>query len=589
MLDAHFMDWSGLNSHFLGQLEHPVKRLRDFLRKDRGARIGEASVVSRKVHTMRPEVPEEVEITTNSDAGEIFYQRELPGEIVHIDIFHELGRIDPVKVAIAIRKAIEAYNFHVTMQKFFLPTQHILAHCADFIDIQTAVGGGRITGNLCYGQKNSLRRAHENHVHIAALIPDTLLPLVFYIVLAVEKEIMGAGLEIRCNQYIRHVTRSGSGTSDLSPYTTNSDSYLQQTRPQSSEGNSHRQMRLAGDLLQEFQDVHELEEVLESFQGDLQGKKLQNRLHPYGDADKITQKLKNMGLVEQAQNKLWLSAAGRELKEFLIRHAPEIEAQVRNLTRQMPIGSGNGTSAYNVDRRKNGYGPTTGEAKSISVRQWATELSVSDTVIQALKRGHYEGRTNFGIRREDLRERQRSHIPGQEICLLIDASASMSGARIQASKYLVKHLLLTGRGRIAVVVFQEKGAKVEVPFTRDYRQIELGLKNLRAYGATPLARGITHTIQYLHEVYLKNPSILLITDGVPTVGEQTKDAVQDAIVAAQKIKERNIHFSCIGLQPHQRYLQQVTEAAGGTMYAVEELEKNLLLQIAWQDKVKREN
>jgi magnesium chelatase subunit D len=69
---------------------------------------------------------------------------------------------------------------------------------------------------------------------------------------------------------------------------------------------------------------------------------------------------------------------------------------------------------------------------------------------------------------------------------------------------------------------------------------------------------------------------------MPTVGEQSKDPVWDAIVAATKIKEQKIAFSCIGLQPQQNYLKQVVEAAGGTLYAVQELDKNILLQIVWQ-------
>ena len=44
----------------------------------------------------------------------------------------------------------------------------------------------------------------------------------------------------------------------------------------------------------------------------------------------------------------------------------------------------------------------------------------------------------------------------QDICLIIDASASMAGFRLRNAKYLAKHLILKRHIRISVMAFQEK-------------------------------------------------------------------------------------------------------------------------------------
>lgn len=73
----------------------------------------------------------------------------------------------------------------------------------DFVDIQTSTGGGRITGNLNFGKKLSLRKAHINHVHLTIMIPPVHLACLIYIILAVEEFILSCNLELRCMKKLK--------------------------------------------------------------------------------------------------------------------------------------------------------------------------------------------------------------------------------------------------------------------------------------------------------------------------------------------------------------------------------------------------
>ena len=167
---------------------------------------------------------------------------------------------------------------------------------------------------------------------------------------------------------------------------------------------------------------------------------------------------------------------------------------------------------------------------------------------------------------------------------MVDASASMVGQRIKAAKFLARHLLLSTPDRISMVIFQDDWAKVQVPFTRDYRQVEQSLREIVSLGSTPLALGLKVCVGYLQQEKVHNPMIILITDGVPTLADVSGDPMADALTAAQDIKSKNYGFVCIGLKPHKNYLAKLSQAAGGSTYVLDELEKQVLVKAAWAER-----
>ncbi|CQR72650.1 hypothetical protein SOV_00410 [Sporomusa ovata DSM 2662] len=187
-----------------------------------GIRLGQSTVFSSKVHAFNSHSPEHVKIMVNTDAGQVFYYRSDSGRIGHLDIFHECGAINHQVAAYYVCSALERYRTIAVQQSTMMGTGVLNP---DLVDIQTATGGGRITGSLHGGQKPSVRRVHENHVHVALQLPTNNLLCLFYIVAAVETAILDLGLELRCNERISYV-EAADCQSDLSPYTDQTDSLL---------------------------------------------------------------------------------------------------------------------------------------------------------------------------------------------------------------------------------------------------------------------------------------------------------------------------------------------------------------------------
>lgn len=192
----------------------------------------------------------------------------------------------------------------------------------------------------------------------------------------------------------------------------------------------------------------------------------------------------------------------------------------------------------------------------------------------------------FHLAREDLRVYRRQGYRTRDICLLIDASASMAGKRIRAAKHLARHLLQSGHDRVAVLSFQEKETSVCVPFTRNGPRVEAGLRRMQPFGLTPLASGLHDCLDYLVTARSRNPLLLLITDGVPTVPRWTMNPLGDAIRAAAEVASRKVSFACIGLEPNRDFLEKLAQQGRGSLYVVEELEKDALVAIAHRERRK---
>nr|MBP7892770.1 VWA domain-containing protein [Bacillota bacterium] len=156
-----------------------------------GVRVGETALVSRRVHVIDPTRPHEAQVKCLADAGQVFYHRSLVDEVVHIDIFHSLADVSHYAIAQASRRAVDEFS-----QEAYLVSCASTA-LADFIDVQTATGGGRATGSLKYGRKPSLKTAHRGHVHLAALMPREAVGLLYYLVRDVEQVIQRQGVELR--------------------------------------------------------------------------------------------------------------------------------------------------------------------------------------------------------------------------------------------------------------------------------------------------------------------------------------------------------------------------------------------------------
>lgn len=565
--------------------------LRTQLQAGRGVRLGETAVVSRKVHTMDPHRPGEVGILFYQDAGQTFYGRSATGEIIHVDVFHQPANVDHYRASRSVREAVEAYL--EDRDRWGVPGKGNYV-TADLIDIQTATGGGRVTGSLTYGQKASLRKAHRNHLHLTAQLSDDDLPLLFYLVSAAEQEIIRQQLEIRRVERIRHNMSRQKAPADLSAYSSQSDSLLQEGPREGPRGRASQvcreqeQLETALDLADEIGSLDEVQEILDGlartptiqrFNSELFN---QNRM-----ASEVFQVLEKWGLTEKGQRTYSLTARGHQIREFIAANRREIEGHLRRLVRRLPFPARNPIRpvAGYARSKKKVCGGHRGAVRAPE-GEWLRDIALPETILTAALRRQQEGGGQLAIKREDCYVYRRERQVPLDLCLVIDASASMSGKRIKAAKYLAQHMLLSTRDRVAVMVFQEKEVHVHVPFTRNYSRVQAGLKQIRAYGLTPLAHGLLESIQFVRSCRRRNPLILLITDGIPTVPKWSVNPLQDALEAAANVARYKLNFGCIGLEPNRQYLESLVREARGTLYIVGELEKESLASIAHQERGK---
>lgn len=588
------------------------------LASGRGLRLGETAVLSRRVHVVAPSRPAEVRVITAADAGRVFYGRRLTDEVLHLDVFHEVAQVDHRSVARVALRAIEAYlqDFGPAGLDFLSgPGRPPAAgRLGDRLDVQTATGGGRATGLLAYGQKTSLREAHLTHVHLAILLEARHLPLVFYLVAAAEGAIADAGRQIRKIEKVVHERGTGGGEVDLSAYADYTDSFLREPRPGGGatneagrmlreggavgpegaptgeldeDGESH--LRQVADLTEDFGTVEELRSVLEAIAEQREWQDLAMRLDRWENGSGLVRRLKRQNLITETGGGLKLTGEGDRLQRYLKYRFREIELRLRQSMRRRPLGP--------QPVRKTSYDRShpvrQGSGRVFNVvpaarDSWLNDICIPETVVAAAERSLGGGRgAPFNIEREDIHLIERVRYLPIDLCLLIDASASMAGKRLRAARFLAAHLLLSTRDRVAVIVFQERESQLWVPFTRNFNDAQASLARIQPLGLTPLAHGLIGARDYMLQARVRNPLLVLITDGIPTIPKWTIDPMADALEAARRVGQTRIQFACIGLEPNRRHLQELAEAARGTLYVVDELEKETMVRIVREERQKR--
>lgn len=550
-----------LTPQFLEKLTPIVEKLTCIVNMGMGTRIGQNTVCSQKMHSFHPEAPEEVHVLQNFDAGQFFYQREEEGRIYHLDIFHQCGLVDHKLIAENIQNFLTIYNKNYTFLYNKMNGQHDIVK-ADFIDIQTGTGGGRITGELNFGKKLSLRKAHMNHVHLTIMVTAEHLACLFYLVMAVEKTILSCNLELRCNEKIKNIKSSRKQKTDLSAYIDESDSLLK--------GKNDKNSSISQQDKEDAVDLHYSDKARELKEPDKRRKDQANK-STGGINSYRTVTFGQEGLIDLFGHSVKIEEYGKKFRTYLERQLPEIETHLRKVVREAKVMNLQSGKSKIFEKATSHFSKTHFQYNA-GCEEYG-ELAIGEIINAAARRMVEKKETKFRIAHEDIRYFNKKRKRKVEFCLLIDASSSMEGQRIHVAKLLARYLFFSTNDRISVIFFQHNRAWVQVPFTHDFKQLENSLNEIKAYGETPLALGITACLRYIEQEKARNPFIILITDGVPTLGTVTDNPVYDALQIARKIKENQYGFTCVGLKPHLSYLNQLSKVAGGSIFVAENLEQ----------------
>ncbi|MCL6450921.1 MAG: VWA domain-containing protein [Acetobacteraceae bacterium] len=591
------------------------------------ARVGEAGVLSLCLH-LSGEEPGAVRVDPGADAGRVFYGRRRAGEVLHLDLFHQAGEVDHRQVAEAVGRAVRRYWRDFPLRPG-ASQQAAVEDTLDHIDVQTATGGGRVSGSLAFGRKPSLRRAHLNHVHLALLRDPWTPALPFYLVAALEEEVARQGLETRRIDRVEVVWGRGRDGLDLSDYTAPSDSWLKEAGPREGRGPGGRPaaegpgkgdgdgggggagqdgegagqaagapgdpaglyaseladvLELAGDstALRELRSL--LERVARGSRDELSPVPGPGRpLDPEADPGGLLEALREKGLVRSDGRRVVLTPAGERLRLYLEAYRDDVLRMLRRLARRRPRAlvrvSCRGGPVPAPSRSRRGRRGRLARPMDLA---WADQLAVAESLARAAGEGPGpSGRLRLDRRHLLFLGRQGAAPP--EVCLLLDSSASMAGRRIRAARQLAHHLVLSTRSRVAVLTFQERHTRVLCPFTRDRRRLEAGLERMQAFGLTPLAGALCDCLEFLRASRCRSPLLLLVSDGVPTVPRWSLNPVVDALKAGSEVRRRRVNFVCVGLEPSRPFLERLAKAASGRLYVVEELDRDALVAIARQE------
>jgi len=557
-------------------------RLQDYFSLDQGVIMGSTAVVSRKMHQESGKHSGEISIFRDRDAGLYYLQTEEPNKVVHIDVLHRPGEINQVDVANRIRRIIPAYLTVVDRNHDRSEEEKNLAaaNLARKVILYTAMGYGTVIDPDQKAVRGTDDR-YIGHVHILAKLVPRYYSLVYCIIDEVERSVIYQGGELRPVFKIVHyggqrdIPLTSRSSLYLPPITDNMPEVLKrQNMFQIITGLSIQlgSMEAAADLLQALTPVRNY--------------KLANLHRIHENLGEILSQIVSANLARLTPFGYTLTKTGREMEEFLHRNQKELAAEIRKTIRQFKAVPARYRSfRYSHLKSKEKQFPD--RHKTVppnSNKSWPGEIAVPETVVQAAKRCFLSGSSRIKISDRDIRVYARKSYAPVDTCLLVDCSGSMMGERIKAVGYVAKYLLLNSREKISLVTFQEKEAKVMVPFTRSYEDLHKGLAKIVPSGLTPLAHGITVTLDMFKNKRPRNPLLVLVTDGIPNHPLWTTDPVKDALKAAAMIAEQKIRFVCIGIDPDYKFLPLLAEAGKGNIYIVDENDRNNMIDIITREK-----
>lgn len=558
--------------------------------QNQGVRLGESTVVSRKAHGRLPEkrIKGQIKILLNRDAGKTYLDYVDADQVVHIDTYHKRGDIDPRDIARAIFYSLEAHFLEQNPQLQYAEDERfrMVADYANKIFITTNGGKGTVY-DLFQGIVRPFIEGEEgfDHVHILARLSREEYYLVYVIVEAVEEVVLQSDLKL---SKVRNITHGNQKQAEES-----FSEYIKLPWKKF-KGQNARQLpakenvnQLVLKLAEKFGGVDEIEDFLENYSTNVFKRKgIDQQKKKWGDIEHYLDQLEELGLIKDTLMGKVLTRKGLDLKEFVINHKCELETEIRRNIRRAPSGGTNRFRKLGKVEKKSSQVEFTNRNKTLNDpdKNWSGDLAVPETIIQATKNSFLRGDTGLKIKKSDLHYYEKKTYIPIDVCLLIDASGSMAGDKRQAACYLAEHLLLTGKEKVAVVTFQERSSKVVVPFTRNESLLRKGLSTINPAGLTPLADGIMTALNLINNTRVRNPLLVLITDGIPNTPLWTMDAKADGLEAAGRVANSNIRFICIGVESNRYYLEKVADQAEGVLYLVDDLNKENLINIVRAEK-----
>lgn len=194
----------------------------------------------------------------------------------------------------------------------------------------------------------------------------------------------------------------------------------------------------------------------------------------------------------------------------------------------------------------------------------------------------------IAINQSDIRVKIREKRTGNTIIFVVDASGSMgANKRMKAVKGAAISMLNDAyqkRDKVGMIVFKNHSAELVLGVTRSVELAEKKLTALPTGGRTPLAAGLNMAFEVVKAGKIKDkdmlPVIVLISDGRATYSDQGKDAFEEALKAAGRIRAEKI--KTIVIDTDQSFIklnlaEKLAVQMDADRYQIEELQANSLM------------
>ncbi|MBN1275639.1 VWA domain-containing protein [Candidatus Woesearchaeota archaeon] len=206
---------------------------------------------------------------------------------------------------------------------------------------------------------------------------------------------------------------------------------------------------------------------------------------------------------------------------------------------------------------KAGYKPFRGERYA--------DVALKATIKKALRRGHRS------LSKDDLVAYEREDKQRASIIYAIDASGSMKGDKLAAAKragIALSFKATRKRDKVGIIVFGREVQREQAPCT-DFLALVRTVVEARASTRTDIAATIDRAVQLFGNAR-EVKHLVLLTDGVQTVGEDPESRVLEA---ASRAAQSRVTISVVGLSLDGRgesLSRRVVEVGRGTLYLVKD-------------------
>jgi len=196
------------------------------------------------------------------------------------------------------------------------------------------------------------------------------------------------------------------------------------------------------------------------------------------------------------------------------------------------------------------------------------EIAIRRSLKVALRRGH------TSIHLKDLKVYDKEARGQNTIIYAIDASGSMKGKKIDASKragIALAYKAIQERDKVGLIVFGDE-IKVAISPTQDFTKLLKEIVRVKASKETDLAIVLDKANSLFTESD-ESKHLLILTDAVPTVGNVPEKMT---IEASLRAKEAGITISIVGInldEQGKKLAEKIVEIGQGRLYIVKDVEE----------------